>query len=131
MVNESNLIISENDFQKLSSLIMSASNDAAEALEEEISRASIVKSRDLPADVVSMNSTLKFIELSMQTEKVVTLVYPHEADSEQNKISVLAPVGSALIGLRVGQVISWPMPNGQKRKFKIVEIISQQRTDII
>ena len=125
MEKNSNLILTKNDFQRLSNLIMNADQTVADALEEELNRASVVNTQDLPADVVSMNSQVKFVDLDTQKETIVTLVYPQDADVAQNKISILAPIGSALIGLRVGQWIEWPIPNGKERKLKIIEVISQ------
>lgn len=86
----------------------------ADLLEEELSRAAVVHDEELPGDVVSMNSTVKFQDLEGGKETVVTLVYPPDSDIENNQISILTPVGSALIGLRVGQVIDWPFPQGKK-----------------
>lgn len=129
MDNQDNLILTQADFQKLSALIGLAQTETAELLEEELSRASIVSDNNLPNDVVSMNSTVSFEDLETGKESVVTLVYPHEANIDEGKISILAPVGSALIGLRVGQVIHWPVPNGKEKRLKVVSVISQKETD--
>lgn len=125
MDNQENLIMTENDFQKLSSLIKTANSDVADLLEEELGRASVVPDDNLPKDVVSMNSKVRFQDLDTGTESVVILVYPHEANIDENKVSILAPVGSALIGLRVGQVIQWPVPNEKGRTLKVISILSQ------
>lgn len=127
MDTQDNLILTQADFQKLSSLIASAQNDIAALLEEELSRASIVSDHELPQDVVSMNSTVNFQDLESGKESVVTLVYPQDASIAENKISILAPVGSALIGLRVGQVMNWPLPNGKEKKIKVISVLSQVR----
>jgi regulator of nucleoside diphosphate kinase len=123
--NEVNLILTEKDFQKLSALIKSARPEIAEPLEEELSRAAVVPPEKLPTDVVSMNSTVTFTDVDSGKESTVTLVYPHDADVEQNKISILAPIGSALIGLRVGQVIRWPLPGGKEKRLKVVSVLYQ------
>ncbi len=125
MDNQETLIVTKTDFEKLSSLIRSMSSDVAELLDEELSRASVVSDNELPKDVVSMNSTVRFQDLDTGGETVVTLVYPHEAKIEENKISILAPVGSALIGLRVGQVIQWPVPNGKEKRLKVISVLYQ------
>lgn len=122
MNDDSKLIITENDFQKLSSLVAISDSEVAELLEEELARASVVAPDRLPSDVVSMNSKVGFIDLDTGKESIVTLVYPHEAKIEENKISILAPVGSALIGLRVGQVINWPLPHGKEKKLQVVSV---------
>lgn len=125
MKNDSTLILTQNDFQTLSGLALTAQKDVAALLEEELDRATIVSADDLPSDVVTMNSTVRFADLESKKEMVVTLVYPHEANTDENKISVLAPIGMALIGLRIGQIINWTLPHGKEKIFKIVEVISQ------
>ncbi len=126
MENQNNLILTHADFQKLFALINANDSETAELLEEELGRASVVADNELPNDVVSMNSKVCFQDLETGRETIITLVYPHEANIEENKISILAPVGSALIGLRVGQVIQWPIPNGKEKTFKVVSVLSQQ-----
>lgn len=125
MDNHDNLILTSGDFQKLSSLVSSTQTEIAELLEEELSRASIVPDDELPQDVVSMNATVRFQDLDTEQESTVTLVYPHEANIDENKVSILAPVGSALIGLRVGQMIIWPVPNGKEKRMKVTSVLNQ------
>lgn len=125
MDNNDNLILTSGDFQKLSSLVSSTQTEIAELLEEELSKASIVPDDELPQDVVSMNATVRFQDLDTEKESTVTLVYPHEANIDENKISILAPVGSALIGLRVGQMIIWPVPNGKEKRMKVTSVLNQ------
>jgi regulator of nucleoside diphosphate kinase len=125
MHSQDSLILTQADFQKLSSLLSSAQTEIAELLEEELGRATIVPNEKLPQDVVSMNATVSFQDLDTRKESVVTLVYPHEANIDENKISILAPVGSALIGLRVGQIINWPVPNGKEKRLKVISVLYQ------
>jgi regulator of nucleoside diphosphate kinase len=129
MANQEKLILTQNDFQKLTSLVKATDSDIAELLEEELGRASVVSDEELPDDVVSMNSKVRFQDLDTGTETVVTLVYPHDARIEENKISILAPIGSALIGLRVGQVIQWPMPNGKEKRLKVISVLYQPESE--
>lgn len=117
-----NLILAHSDFEKLATLVGSASYEAAKLLEEELARAVVVQDEQLPANVVAMNSTVTFQDLDSKKETVVTLVYPHEANIEAKKVSVLAPVGSALIGLQVGQTIQWPMPGGKEANLKVISV---------
>lgn len=107
------LVISEEDYQKISSLLLNIKTEIAELLEEELGRATLVPASELPENVVSMNSEVTFIDLDTNKEQKVTLVYPNEADIEKRKISIFAPVGAALIGLRIGQSIDWPLPDGK------------------
>lgn len=123
--NNPSLILSREDFEKLSNLVAMVRSEVGELLEEELGRAKVVANEELPEDVVSMNSKVVFKDLESGQEKVVTLVFPNEANVQEGKISVLAPVGAALIGLRVGQVIDWPMPGGREKKFKVTSIVSQ------
>jgi regulator of nucleoside diphosphate kinase len=125
MKNSDNVILTKADYEKLSSLLMSAKPEIAELLEEELGRASIVSDGELPRDVVSMNSKVSFKDLDTGKELVVTLVYPHDADIDENKISILAPIGAALIGLRVGQVIRWPVPSGKEKRLQVVAVLFQ------
>jgi len=86
-----------------------------DVLEREVSRSSIVDRHVLPEDVVTMNSTVRVRDLDSQECEEYTLVYPTHADPEANRLSVLAPVGTALIGSRVGDIIEWPVPAGRRR----------------
>jgi regulator of nucleoside diphosphate kinase len=125
MKNSDNVILTKADYEKLSSLLMSAKPEIAELLEEELGRASIVSDGELPRDVVSMNSKVSFKDLDTGKELIITLVYPHDADIGENKISILAPIGAALIGLRVGQVIRWPVPSGKEKRLQVVAVLFQ------
>ncbi|MGO2507468.1 nucleoside diphosphate kinase regulator [Vibrio hibernica] len=94
-------------------------------LESELDRANIVEPSEVPPTVVTMNSTVKFVVESSQQEVMLTLVYPKDLDTSGNKISILAPVGSALLGLSQGDKIEWPKPGGGLIKVQIKEIVYQ------
>jgi regulator of nucleoside diphosphate kinase len=119
---ENSLIVSKSDYLQLIKLIEQHDTPAAEALDIELSRADIVQNKDAPIDAVSMGSTVTFVDLDSNEEKTISLVYPHEADVAQMKISILSPVGSALIGLRIGGNIDWPIPQGKVRRLKVVAV---------
>ncbi|MEZ0393359.1 MAG: nucleoside diphosphate kinase regulator, partial [Pseudobdellovibrionaceae bacterium] len=104
--------MTQTDYQKLSSLIDFADPVTAELLQEELDRAAVVLTDQLPQDVVTMNSKVEFKDLDSGEDFVMTLVFPENANIKENKVSILAPVGAALIGLRVGQTMSWPTPRG-------------------
>lgn len=93
--------------------------DAADALEDELDRAKLVEPTALPPDVVSMNSTVHLQECRSGREFELTLVYPEDA-GEADRVSVLAPVGSALLGLSVGSEIEWPLPDGRMAKIRVL-----------
>jgi regulator of nucleoside diphosphate kinase len=97
------------------------------ALAGELRRARIVPRSELPADVVTMNATVRMHELGTGEEETYTLVYPDEADIEANRLSVLAPVGTALLGYRAGDVVEWPIPAGITR-FRVEEVLFQPRS---
>lgn len=99
--------------------------EVATRLAAELERAEVVEPEDLPTDVIGMNCTARFEEESgggPGQEHVLTLVYPHEADGSPGKISILAPVGSALLGLSVGQCIDWPGPGGRTLRLRVLEV---------
>lgn len=94
----------------------------AEKLREEFDRAEIVEPARMPHDVVSMNSSADCVDETSNKHHALTLVYPKDADADAGRISVLAPVGSALLGLRVGQSIDWPGHGGRTLKLKVTAI---------
>ncbi|WP_323815591.1 nucleoside diphosphate kinase regulator [Cellvibrio sp. NN19] len=116
------LLISTADYQQLIKLIERYDTPAADALDEELGRPDLVKTQETPIDAVSMGSTVTFIDLDSNEENTVSLVYPEEANVAEMKISVLSPVGSALIGLRVGGEIDWPVPQGKVRRLKVTGV---------
>lgn len=93
-------------------------------LQFELERAEAVDSHEVPSDIVTMNSTVQLRDLDDDETFECTLVYPEQADSDENKVSVLAPVGTALIGSRVGDEIEWPVPAGVVR-LKVEEVSFQ------
>lgn len=94
------------------------------ALQEEMDHAKIISSSDIPKDVITMNSQVCLVDQSTQKEEVFTLVFPQDADISQGRISVLAPIGTAMLGYRVGQVFQWKVPVGE-RTLKVKEILYQ------
>ena len=93
-------------------------------LGDELSRAHIVEPKEIPGDVVTMNSRIRIQNLDTGEEETYTVVFPGHADHKENKISVLAPIGTALLGYHVGDVIEWTVPRGILR-LKIKEILYQ------
>ena len=85
----------------------------ANNLEKEIRKAAITDPGQLPVDVITMNT--KVVLIMDDSEEEVTLVYPEEADFKLNKISVLSPIGTAILGYREGDIILWHIPNGSVR----------------
>lgn len=95
-----------------------------EQLSEELDRAHVVAPKDIPPDVVTMNSRIRLSDAAKKTDLFYTLVFPRDADTEAGKISILAPIGTAILGYKVGDLIEWPVPSGV-RKVKIEEVLYQ------
>lgn len=95
-----------------------------ENLEEELARSQEVLPTEVAADVVTMNSRVRLQDRASGQEMVCSLVFPAQADVSDNKVSILAPLGTAILGYRVGDIIEWPMPGGM-RKYQILEIAYQ------
>jgi regulator of nucleoside diphosphate kinase len=95
-----------------------------EDLEAELDRAVIVSSNDVPPDVVTMNSELQVKDLATGKKMTFRLVFPCDADFERGKVSILAPIGTALIGYRAGDTVDWKVPSGIRR-FQIEEVLYQ------
>src|SRR5690349_19071854 len=93
-------------------------------LEQEVARAEIISPRQAPGDLVTMNSKVRLTDLDTGESLVYTLVFPHDADYKEGRISILAPLGTALLGFQVGDVVEWRMPAGA-RKLRIDEILYQ------
>lgn len=93
-------------------------------LTEELLRAEVVEPLKIPRDVVTMNSLVKFRDMETREVYIYSIVYPANSDFEKGRISVLAPIGMALLGYRVGDVVEWPVPAGMRR-LKVEEVLFQ------
>lgn len=115
--------VTESDMERLDQILADQppSRNAA-LLADELMRARVVASEQIPADVVTMNSRVRFRDVRTGEELEVTLVYPNAASFAHGRVSVLAPVGSALLGLTVGEEIEWPMPSGGERRLRVVDL---------
>lgn len=128
MTERPNIIISSRDADRLYALLDSLPRDAFPGkaeLENELSRAQIVEPEEVPDTIVTMNSTVKFRVESSSEVFSLDLVYPKDMDSSSSKISILAPVGSALLGLSQGDEIEWPKPGGGSLRVRVEEIVYQ------
>jgi regulator of nucleoside diphosphate kinase len=88
-----------------------------ESLAAELERAEIVEDAEIPSDVITMHSRVLVQDLTTGAYRIYTLVFPNEADLVLDKVSVLAPIGTALLGYRTGDIIAWNMPGGTRRLF--------------
>lgn len=96
--------------------------DVADMLLAEIERATVHGAHDLPHDVVSMNAMVDFVDAASGATRTVQLVYPQDADIDAGRVSILTPVGAALIGLRAGQSIAWPDRDGHVRALTVTRV---------
>lgn len=120
------ILVAEEDFNRLSTLIeKQGDSDIADGLDDELSRANLVPLAEMPAHVVTMNSSVRFQNSDSGKEHELTLVYPHEVGTGEGKISILAPVGSALLGLSVGESIEWPIRGRANIHLKIINVSRQ------
>jgi len=124
------IYVTEFDFKRLEQLLEDADKFGdrdrkyLEDLREELCRGEVVASKDVPEDVITMNSKVRLRDLDSGEEMIYSLVFPANVDVSQNKISILAPIGTALIGYRVGDTIEWKVPAGLIR-LKVEEILYQ------
>ena len=98
----------------------------AEFLADELTRADVVKDEEFDANIVRMGSRVTYVDEVTGRTRTITLVYPDAADIDQNRISILTPIGAALIGLSPGQSITWPLPDGRVGALKVVEVSNDQ-----
>jgi regulator of nucleoside diphosphate kinase len=115
------IYITQQDMVRLQKLLDEAVRPARklpehlQALAGEMSRAVVVAAKAVPADVVTMNSRVVLTDLETGEDETYTLVFPDAADISEHRISVLAPVGTGMLGYRVGSVFEWPVPGGMRR----------------
>jgi regulator of nucleoside diphosphate kinase len=120
-----NIILSAEEYERLSVLAHAARKrmpDLAEELADEIARARVLAKGRHPQNLICMNSAVEFRDDKTGKVQEVTLVYPEEADISERKVSVLTPVGTALIGLRAGQSITWETPAGEVRQLTVLTV---------
>ena len=118
-MSERSIFLTAEDRKRLVALlerpIAAWDRDDVRELVVEIQRASVVPAAEIPAEVITMNSRARLLDLDQGTTLEYTLVYPQDADFAEGKISVLAPIGAAMLGYRVGDEIDWIVPAGLRR----------------
>jgi regulator of nucleoside diphosphate kinase len=126
-VKAKNIVMTEPDYVRLQRLVessrLSRQRDAKhlDDLEQELDRAAVMKADEIPSDVVTMNSRVKVKDLNSGRVTTYQIVFPAEADIAKNRISVLAPIGTGLLGYSAGTTIEWQVPSGMRR-FRILEV---------
>jgi regulator of nucleoside diphosphate kinase len=131
MSRETNIYITKLDYERLTKLIEVAREREGDAnreylnrLEEELERAEVLEQKDIPPDVITMRSTVSLKDLNTGEEMIYWLAFPTEANYDEGKISILAPVGTAMLGYRRGDVIEWKVPSGVRR-LKVEKVLYQ------
>jgi len=124
------IYITEFDMKRLRDMLWDAAGSNyrgkhhLEQLQAELDRGKLVAPHDVPPNVITMNSRVCLVDLDTGEEMTCTLVFPEDADIDQNRISVLAPIGTAMLGYSVGDTIEWPVPEGLRR-IQVKEILYQ------
>ncbi len=128
MARKPQMILSSLDVDRIEALlaVIPASVFPGKAeLQAELDRADVVDPQDIPPQVVTMNSTVRFSMVETGKEFCLTLVYPRDMDGSADKLSIFAPVGSALLGLSVGDELAWPGPGGKSMTVQVKDIVYQ------
>jgi regulator of nucleoside diphosphate kinase len=118
-MTDNSLVITDRDLARVAALRPGGQ------LEEDLERATVVPLDAVPASVVTMHSRVRYLDESTGERREIQIVYPGQVDLAEGKISVLAPVGAALLGLSVGQGIEWRFPDGQMRRLRVEELLFQ------
>lgn len=129
-MNKRKIFVTLKDKTKLKSLFTSTrgfrirDSKTVKDLLEELNRAEVMNDDSIDGSVITMNSTVLVEDVKTKSQYIYTIVYPEESNTDENKISILAPIGTALLGYSVGDIIEWEVPAG-KRKLRIKKILYQ------
>jgi regulator of nucleoside diphosphate kinase len=124
------IVLTDADHRRLAALLESefaAAMESADYLSDlrtELERAQVVAPENMPHDVVTMDSTVRLYDLDAQEPETYTLVYPHQANIASGRLSVLAPIGTAILGQRIGDIVRWRTPGGVRR-LRVDDVIYQ------
>jgi regulator of nucleoside diphosphate kinase len=127
---QNQIVMTDADIERLERMLRGVEGPSnslygyAQALKGEIGRASVVPARAVPQDIVTMNSRIKVRDVKTRKVETYVLVYPWDASGVAGCLSVLAPIGTALLGTRVGQMVSWQVPSGE-RALRVEAILYQ------
>jgi regulator of nucleoside diphosphate kinase len=127
------ILLTATDERRLTQLLQTKAGEldprALALLEDELARAKIVDSSEIPPNVVTMNSVVSFEDLETGERSDVTLVYPSATSGAKGRVSILAPIGAALLGLAVGDSIEWPVPSGRARNLRVTAVHYQPEAE--
>lgn len=131
MSSQPAITVSSLDLQRIEHVLRAQSVrhlPGIDALQDELDRANVVEPVDMPPGIVTMNSTVRFCDDATGNRHELTLVYPDGAGAP-GTVSILAPTGSALLGLSVGQSIDWQVPGGRKLQLRVLEVVRQPEAE--
>ena len=118
-MSDRNIYVTSDDRKRLQALLSRPTDtmdrDDVSDLVAEVQRAVVVPASEIPPDVITMNSRARLLDLDQLTTLDYTVVYPEDADFAAGRISVVAPIGAAMLGYRVGDEIEWVVPSGPRR----------------
>jgi regulator of nucleoside diphosphate kinase len=128
---ENQVILLKNDYELLNEYVKNLhgmqvnEKENFRKLSQELGKAQLVDVADFPLDIVRLDSTVVIRDVQTKRDMTITIVLPNSADIKQKKVSVLAPIGTALIGFKKGQTVSWEVPAG-KKDFIIMDVMNDQ-----
>jgi regulator of nucleoside diphosphate kinase len=131
MLMDTAIVLTEQDFNRLKQLLAQLTRQARgmqaglHTLEEILDLARVVQREEMPVNVVTMNSQVLFEDVQTREQGTVTIVYPADVDPSSGKISILSPVGAALIGESEGAEVELPLPHGQTRRIRLLDVLYQ------
>lgn len=120
-MNTTAITLTNQDLQRLSQVVSNYDTNTTELLDMELARAEVVSQKEIARDVVTMNSDVVYEDSATGTQRQIRIVYPKDADADRGWVSILAPLGLALLGMRVGQTVDWELPSGT-RQLRVVDV---------
>lgn len=126
-MKQPSITVTEHDYDRIDALLAKTGDKTPgiAELQAELARAEVVTSDQMPDNVVTMNSTVHFENVDSGKHFELALVYPQDIDGSPGRVSILAPAGSALLGLAVGDTINWQGPAGTPLKLRVLEVHNQ------
>lgn len=128
MSRKPQIILSSLDLDRIEALLAAIPASAFPGkadLQAELDRADVLAPEEMPPTVVTMNSTVQFTIVETGKSFCLTLVYPRDMDGSADRVSIFAPVGSALLGMSVGDQLAWPGPGGKAMTVRVKEVVYQ------
>src|SRR5690606_11119984 len=114
-MNTTAITLTNQDLQRLSQVVSNYDTNTTELLDMELARAEVVSQKEIARDVVTMNSDVVYEDLATGTHRQVRIVSPKDADADRGWVSILAPFGLVLLGMRVGQTVDLELPSGTRQ----------------